>query len=421
MLPERPQSLWSQTATDLSTWPPLTEAISVDVVVIGGGFTGVSAAYHLALEGASVALLEARTIGFGGSGRNFGLVNAGLWTPPDEVEDALGKDTGARLNAALAEGPSLVFDLIEHCQIRCEAVRKGTLHCAHARSGLRDLERRFAQQASRGAPVKRLDKDETRRRTGSPAYLGALWDGRAGTIQPLAYVQGLARAAAAQGAQLFEASAVLDLQETGGTWTATTEHGSVTAGRLIQATNAYGTAATTENQIIPMHYFQVATAPLPLEIRQTILGGGEGCWDTATIMSSFRLDAAGRLIFGALGNLDGFGGAAHRAWARRKVDQLFPQARDIPFQQSWTGRIAMTGSHLPRVERRGRGGISIFGYSGRGIAPGTVFGRAAARWALGKEDMLLPVEAPRAEPRSTAKSLFYEAGATLSHLGGGRL
>ena len=416
----RPDSLWADTAPDRASYAPLRGSVAVDVVVIGGGFTGVSAAYHLAASGASVALLEARTIGFGGSGRNVGLVNAGLWTPPDEVEEKLGKATGGRLNELLARGPSAVFELIEAHQIRCEATRQGTLHCAHSPLGLRDLENRFAQQEARGAPVRLLDAAETARRTGSASYCGALWDGRAGTIQPLAYVQGLARAAEAQGAQIFEETSALTMTETANGWTIRTAKGEIRATRLVQATNAYGTGAADDNAIIPAHFFQLATAPLPDDLRQTILSGGEGCWDTALIMSSFRLDQAGRMIFGALGNLDGFGGALHRGWATRKMTKLFPQLAGIPFEREWTGRIAMTGTHLPRIERRGRTGISIFGYSGRGISPGTLFGRAAAGWALGTGELPMPILDPRAEPYAAAKGLYYETGATLTHLTNGR-
>jgi len=416
----RPESLWSDTAPDRTRYAPLRESVTVDVVVIGGGFTGVSAACHLAARGASVALLEARTIGFGGSGRNVGLVNAGLWTPPDEVEKKLGKTVGGRLNALLADGPAAVFELIETHQIRCEAVRQGTLHCAHSPAGLRDLETRFAQQQARGAPVRLLDAAETARRTGSSAYCGALWDGRAGTIQPLAYVQGLARAAQGQGARIFEETSALGMTETADGWTVRTTEGEVRAARLIQATNAYGVDAAGDNAIIPAHFFQLATAPLPDDLRQSLLSGGEGCWDTAMVMSAFRLDRAGRMIFGALGNLDGAGGALHRGWAARKLARLFPQLAGIPFEQEWTGRIAMTGSHLPRIERRGKTGISIFGYSGRGIAPGTLFGRAAADWVLGTGDLPLPVGDLQTEPFAAARSLYYETGATLTHLTDGR-
>ncbi|MEO1308695.1 MAG: FAD-dependent oxidoreductase, partial [Pseudomonadota bacterium] len=183
-------NLWETTAPD-ARWQQLEAGLDTDVVVIGGGFTGVSAAYHLAAAGASVVLLEARTIGFGGSGRNVGLVNAGLWTPPDEVQRLLGAQAGEELNQWLATGPARVFDLIERLQIKCEAVQNGTLHLAHAPSGLKDLRDRYAQQKARGAPVELLDAAETERRTGSRAYHGALWDGRAGTIQSPNIGQGL--------------------------------------------------------------------------------------------------------------------------------------------------------------------------------------------------------------------------------------
>lgn len=409
-------SLWSDTAPVTPEWAPLDESITAEVVIIGGGFTGVSAAYHLASNGVSVVLLEANTIGHGGSGRNVGLVNAGLWTPPDQVEEKIGQAAGRHLNAELASAPDLVFNLITDLQIRCEATRQGTLHCAHSAAGLQDLEARFAQQVARDAPVKLLDAAETARRTGTEAYHGALWDARAGTIQPLAYVQGLAQAAAAQGALIFEHSSAIEVQQTGVDWRIRTERGTVNAARLIQATNAYGCDGAAENAIVPTHYFQLATAPLPSTLRDEILHGGEGCWDTALIMSSFRMDAAGRMVFGGLGDLNGFGCGAHKAWARRSLAALFPKLADTPFVQSWTGRIAMTSNYLPRVEHRGTNGVSIFGYSGRGIGPGTLFGRAAARWAMEQGAFPVAIAEPKRERNAVAKSIYFETGATLSHL-----
>ncbi|PZX16321.1 glycine/D-amino acid oxidase-like deaminating enzyme [Palleronia aestuarii] len=411
-----PRILWRETAPEDASYPPLEGTLDVDVAVIGGGFTGISTAYHLAASGVTVAVLEAETIGFGGSGRNVGLVNAGLWMPPDAVEAELGAEEGAALNARLADGPTLVFELIERLQIECEAVRQGTLHLAHSPSGLRDLEDRHAQQRTRGSPVRLLDAEETARRTGSTAFHGALWDARAGTIQPLAYVQGLARAAAAQGARICEHSVVESTVRDGGAWRLVTRNGIVRAPRLVRATNAYGTGGGGPNPIIAAHYFQLATAPLAPAERERILAGGEGCWDTATIMSSFRMDRAGRLILGALGDLGGAGGSAHRGWAKRKLRHLFPRLRDLDFEHAWTGRVAMTSAHLPRVERLGEGAVSIFGYSGRGIAPGTVFGQAAANWATGQGTFPVVITDPVREPRAALRSAAYESGATLFHL-----
>ena len=138
-------------------------------------------------------------------------------------------------------------------------------------------------------------------------------------------MQGLADAAEKRGARIFEGTSALTITEDQNGWTVRTAEGVVHAAKLIQATNAYGCDASSDNSIVPASYFQMATAPLPITLRRDILATGEGCWDTALIMSSFRLDHAGRMIFGALGNLDGLGGPLHRQWAKRKLARLFPQ------------------------------------------------------------------------------------------------
>ncbi len=411
------QNLWRMTCGPAPDLPPLAGDAAADVAVIGGGFTGLSAALHLAEAGARVVVMEAETIGHGGSGRNVGLVNAGLWTPPDEVEAALGAEEGAALNRALAAGPELVFDLIGRHGIDCEAVRNGTLHLAHNAAGLRDLRARHAQQSRRGAPVKLLDAAETARRVGTGRFAGSLWDGRAGTIQPLAYAIGLARAAMAAGATVHENSPALSVAREGADWVVRTARGSLRAHRLIQATNAYAAAGARPGPFTPVHYFQIATAPLSAAQREMILPGGEGCWDTATVMTSYRLDRAGRLLVGSVGNLEDFGARIHQGWARRRIAAAFPALRGIGIEAAWSGRIAMTGDHMPKVAEIGPGAVSIWGYSGRGISPGTVFGRAAARWAMGEADAFpTAIRAAKPETLPGLRALYYEAGATLTHL-----
>jgi glycine/D-amino acid oxidase-like deaminating enzyme len=411
------QNLWRMTCGPALDLPPLAGDAAADVAVIGGGFTGLSAALHLAEAGARVVVVEAETVGHGGSGRNVGLVNAGLWTPPDEVEAALGVDEGAALNRALAAGPELVFDLIGRHGIECEAVRNGTLHLAHNAAGLRDLRARHAQQSRRGAPVKLLDAAETAQRVGTGRFAGSLWDGRAGTIQPLAYAMGLARAAMAAGASVHERSPALSIAREGADWVVRTAAGCLRAPRLIQATNAYAAAGARPGPLTPVHYFQIATTPLSAAQREMILPGGEGCWDTATVMTSYRLDRAGRLLLGSVGNLEDFGARIHRGWARRRIAAAFPALRGIGIEAAWSGRIAMTGDHMPKVAGIGPGAVSIWGYSGRGISPGTVFGRAAARWAMGEADAFpTTIRDPMPETLPGLRALYYEAGATLTHM-----
>ena len=193
----------------------------------------------------------------------------------------------------------------------------------------------------------------------------------------------------------------------------------VRADRLLFATNAYqcGPALAFVPKFVPMHFFQVATAPLSRAERERILPGGEGCWDTARVMTSVRVDAEGRLLLGAIGNLDGIGQRIHQRWARRKLAMLFPWLGPCAIEHGWTGRIAMTPDHVPRIVRLGPGALACFGYSGRGIGPGTTFGTRAARTLLGGDESDLPLE-PVSDHRvrlAGLRSGVYEFGAALVH------
>jgi glycine/D-amino acid oxidase-like deaminating enzyme len=398
---------------------PLDRDLTVDLAVIGGGFTGNAAALEAARRGASVCLMEAETFGHGGSGRNVGLVNAGLWLPPDQIVAQMGEAAATQLINVLADAPARVFALIEREAIDCEATRKGTLHLAHSSAGLKDLQNRFDQGVARGAPLKLVDAAETARRTGTHAYHGALWDARAGTIQPLSYCRGLARAAQKAGAYLYERSPVSAIMREGDLWVVTSNGHKVRAKSLLVATNAYhlGIETPFKPHFVPVSYCQFATAPMPERARERILAGGEGCWDTAMVMSSFRVDQSGRLIVGAIGNTDGPASRIHAAWARRKLRSLFPDLGDLPFEHAWRGRIAMTSDHVPKIISFGPNAYACFGYSGRGIGPGTVFGTQTAIALLEGSPEVLPVAAiPHYSERFTRlRAAYYEFGAALTH------
>ncbi|MBW3098264.1 NAD(P)/FAD-dependent oxidoreductase [Pseudohoeflea coraliihabitans] len=412
-------SLWARTAREQFDAPPLTRNHAVDLLVIGGGFTGTAAALEAARRGASVCLLEAETVGHGGSGRNVGLVNAGLWLPPDAVLKALGDKEGGQLVSVLGQGPQKVFSLIEREAIDCEPVRRGTLHLAHAAKGLADLRKRLRQGNRHGAPLSILDPAETARRTGSGAFLGALFDPRAGTIQPLAYCRGLARAATAHGAQVHEQSPVTALTRSNDTWCVVANGCTVRAGHVLIATNAYhfGFEEPCKPAYVAFNYCQFATVPIPPDMRRTILPGGEGCWDTAMVMSSIRIDGAGRLIVGGVGSLEVRGASVHHAWARRKLRALYPALADIAFEQAWSGRIAMTSDHIPKIVACGHNALACFGYSGRGIAPGTLFGTQAATALLDGDPGCLPLRPvdSHVERFAGARAGYYEFGAKLIH------
>jgi glycine/D-amino acid oxidase-like deaminating enzyme len=412
--------LWELTAPPAPATTALAERLTADVAIVGGGYTGLSAALHLAERGVSVVLLEAIEIGWGGAGRNVGLVNPAQWVLPDLFEKHLGPKWGGRLLTLLGNAPYDVFALVERLGLACEAVHHGTLHCGVGRAGVKELEQRCEQWSRRGAPVRLLDARETEARVGSRAYAGALLDERAGTIQPLAYARGLATAAIAAGARLFTSSPVISAERHDGKWVIGTGEGQVVAERVIVATDAYSTGpwADFRAQQVYLPYFNFATEPLAADLAASILPNREGAWDTKQVLSSFRFDAAGRLVFGSVGALRNTGTAIHHAWAERAMTRVFPQLKGIRFESSWYGWIGMTSDNLPRFHRPAEGVIAFAGYNGRGIAPGTVLGRTLALHLLGdiaEADLPLPVSKTETRPIGPIMEVAYEAGAQLVH------
>jgi glycine/D-amino acid oxidase-like deaminating enzyme len=355
-----------------------------------------------------------------------GLVNAGLWVMPDVVVERLGQPYGDRLLRLLADAPQLVFDTIKKHSIECELIRSGTLHCGVGRKGLTELQQRASQWQARSAPVELLSVTETKLRIGSSAFSGALFDPRAGTVQPLAYARGLAAAALASGARIFIRSPAVAAKRANRGWLVNSPNGTVRAEWIVVATDAYaqGPWDVVRKEQVHLPYFNFATPPLASSVRESILPGGEGAWDTQQVLSSFRLDAAGRLVFGSVGSLRGIGARVHEQWALRAARKIFPQLGTIRFESGWFGHIGMTADNLPRFHVFAPQVIGFNGYNGRGIAPGTTFGRVLADFVIGRlEEKDLPL--PRSKPRDVAfrslKEAVYEYGAGALHFAGARL
>ncbi|MDB5526378.1 MAG: FAD-dependent oxidoreductase [Rhizobium sp.] len=416
------KNLWTHSAPPPPSTSALESDISTSVAIVGGGFTGLSAALHLAEAGVSCVVLEAKTIGYGGSGRNVGLVNAGMWVRPDEVVSTLGDTVGNRLLTELGDGPGLVYKLIEKHGIECEAVHNGTLHLAIGQEGVKEINLRAAQWQKRGAPVEALSAGDAARLTGATGFAGALLDRRAGTVQPLAYARGLARAAISAGAKVYTDTPVTRATRTGATFTLDTPSGKVTTEKLIIASNAYASLVPSMNfsghqqEITFLTYFQFATNPLPADVIARILPEGHGSWDTGVVMTSFRKDKAGRLIFGSIGALDALATGTHRSFARRYVKSVFPFIGEFDFEYWWDGKIDMTRNNLPVFHQPEENVWSITGYNGRGISPGTVFGRALAGVATGKrQSMALETSRIVPDPLRAIKAQFYNNGAMAKH------
>lgn len=420
MTRQPPISLWDATAAEAETGTPFTAGGHVDVAIVGGGFTGLSTALHCAQKGLSAQVLEARQVGFGGSGRNVGLVNAALWLPPAKVREKLGDTYGPRFLKRFGDGPRVVFDLIEKFQIRCEATKTGSIHAAHAPSGFEDLKDRHAEWQRLGEPVDLISREDVADMIGSTAFYGGLLDHRAGTINPMGYCRGLARAALGAGADISVGVRVTDLQKSEGRWRVTTDQGSLTANHVVLGTNAYTDQLWPglKNIFTMIHYLQFATTPLGPEADH-ILPGRQGLWDTGPIMFNYRRDAANRLLIGTMGRIFGTKDRGlTRRWAARQIKRIFPDLGEVTFEEAWHGQIAMTPDHLPRVHQLDEGLWTAIGYNGRGITTGTLFGQSMADILTGLDPADLPLQLtdPRAAPRAGLRARFYDLGFTANQI-----
>lgn len=224
---------------------------------------------------------------------------------------------------------------------------------------------------------------------------------------------------------MFTHSPVVSATKGEGEWVVRTDAGSVRTRWVIVATNAYTGAVWPEirAEIVHLLYFNLATKPLGDNVRRSILPERQGVWDTREVLSSFRFDQRGRLVFGSVGALRGTGVAIHRDWGRRALRRLFPQLNGVSVEHEWHGTIGMTENSLPRFHRLARNVVAFSGYNGRGIAPGTVFGRCLADLVLGRiteDDLPLPVTEPVAARHRLPKEAYYEVGAQVAHAAAAR-
>jgi glycine/D-amino acid oxidase-like deaminating enzyme len=417
----RRECLWEHVTPKADSPVALASVLKADVCVIGGGITGLSAAIHLLEQGQRVVLLDANEVGHGGSGRNVGLVNAGTWIAPDDVEKTLGAAQGSRLNTFLGEAPGKVFDMIKRHGIDCQAHNLGTLHMAHNAKGVADLQARCEQWQRRGADVELLTGPQCEDYCGTDKVAAALLDRRAGTINPMAYTRGLAASVRRLGGQLFQHSPVEGLQRQGDGWLVKTAKGEVSAPKVVISTGAYSEGDWNElkRHFFRGYYYQVASKPLQGAAAEQVLRHGQGSWDTRTVLSSIRRDDQGRLLLGSLGRVDNKPAWFVRSWADRIQAHYFPKLGKVDWEMHWTGCIDFTPDHLMRLFEPAPGVVSVTGYNGRGNTTGTVVGHALADYLLKGErgDLPMPFYAAKPVSAPALRAGFYETGFSLYHAG----
>ncbi len=373
---------------------PLCVDERCDVVVVGGGIAGCSAALHAAEAGARVVLVEAQTIGWGASGRNGGHVAAATKQTPQEILRSYGPVYGPRLHEASEQGPELVFGLAEKHGMNASVVRCGILSAAHSPAALKTLEAKAAYQQAQGRPVRMLDRHGAAEAIGSDSYLGAWFDARGGTINPLALVRGLARAAIGAGARLHEKSPARCLTHTGRIWRVDCDAGSITADHVMLCTNAYTDDLWPglRRSIVPVRAYQFVTAPLSSNLRRSILPGGQPMTDTTRLLSGIRVHADGRMQFGGRGPVFGVERPPDQHASLARIARIFPQLGPLQIESWWSGWMAMSPGNAWQIHELAPGLLAALGCNGRGVAIATLLGRELARCALGTAatDLILP-------------------------------
>lgn len=417
------QCLWDITAPLIDTYSQMNSDTQATVCIIGGGYTGLSAAIHLAEKGVKVVLLESKAVGSGGSGKSVGLVNAGTWARPDDLNVALGEEAGERLTEALGQAPSLVFDLIERYNIDAQATRAGNIHMAHNAMGELDVDIRYEQLSRRGADVEILTGSKCHEYCGSTSINKALLDRRAGTLNPLAYTRGLAKVATDLGVTIYEHSAVESLQKVEGYWYARTAKARVRSERVIIATNAYTEGEWTEiaKTFYLVYYYQIASEPLSGEVADRILPYGTGAWDTRLALSSFRRDDDGRLLLGTVGGTQLKPKSFYQSWANTVQKSYYPDLPAFKWQYEWCGSFGFTQDHIFRVMEPDEGLLTATAYNGRGITAGTMMGKCFAEYIMTGNRDAIPIPFKTLEESKVSfgglKSGFTELGLTLYHAG----
>jgi len=368
--------------------PALRGRTKADVVIVGGGYTGLSTALHLSAAGVQSVVLEAREVGWGGSGRAFGQVVPYAKHDHAHVLAHFGGDRGERMIAMLATGPDLVFELVERHGIACDAVRNGLIFAAHTPANAKMLEERAKFWQARGAPVALLDAAGVTELAGSTYYPAAVVDRRGGCVEPISYARGLGHAAVKAGVRIFEQSRVAHLEPHEGRWLARAGDGEVETDTVVLATDAYTDALWPglQRSLIPLRGYHLATAPLSENLRKTIMPGGQSLTDTRRLYSAIRLRSDGRLQVSTDGPAFTANAHAFLGKAVRRIQNVFPQLGEPAWQSEVAGWVGMTTDQYPHLHDLAPGVWAAVGLSGRGIAFGTLLGRELTKRILGKPE-----------------------------------
>ncbi|MBY3565905.1 NAD(P)/FAD-dependent oxidoreductase [Rhizobium laguerreae] len=384
--PIAPGLSWYQaTVGERPTYAALDGSRTCGVAIVGGGYTGLQAAYNLAKAGVSVVLIEACRFGDGASGRNGGQLGTGQRWWPEELEEKIGYERSKALFDLAEAAKRHLIDFAREHQIEIDYV-PGQLNVAHKASYKRDYYENAEIAALRyGYPyLSFMDEEETQERLGSKRFHCGVRDVGTGHIHPLKLLVGLARVAANAGAEIFEMTKATAIRQSGGKVTIETERGTITAERALIACNGHigDLEPVTASHVMPIRSFIGATAPL--DGHPDVLPGGEAVADSRFVVRYFRKFGDGRLLFGGREAYTSDNPRDISLHIRRQIAEIYPDLKDIEITHAWGGNVGITMPRQLFVREVMPGVISIGGYSGHGVMLSNYCGKLYAETVLGK-------------------------------------
>ncbi|MDP5208280.1 FAD-binding oxidoreductase [Microbulbifer sp. 2205BS26-8] len=381
-------SYYAASATAATSFPRLTGPVSVDVCVVGAGYTGLSTALHLAERGYKVAVVEAERVGWGASGRNGGHVGVGQRRSQADLENMLGKDTAHTMWQFSVEAVQLVEHLIEKHTIHCD-LKRGIMRLAAKSSHDSDLRRevQLLQERYGYSRIRYVDRGEVRDLVGSKRYLGGQLDRGSLHLHPLSYALGLASACAATGVDLYEHSRALCYQG-GSSCTVETVSGQVKARNIVLACNGYlgKLEQRLAGKIMPINNFVLATEPLPIPLGKELIANDYAVQDTLFVINYWKLSGDNRLIFGGGENYTTRFPKDIPGFVRKYMLRVYPQLANIRIDYGWGGTLAITLNRLPNLGRLEPNVYYSQGYSGHGVPTATFAGKLLAEVIAGTEE-----------------------------------
>ncbi|WMT73626.1 FAD-binding oxidoreductase [Bradyrhizobium sp. Ash2021] len=413
-----PPSLYADTAVAPIPTPPLDADRNVSVAIIGGGFTGLSTALHLAEQGVPATVLEAQEPGWGASGNNGGQVNPGLKHDPDQIEADFGAELGRRMIDFSYGATNFTLDLIRRYQIPCEARQNGTLRAAYNAASAAAIEATAKQCIRRGMPVTLLDATKMREITGTDRYLCAMLDARGGDLHPLSYARGLARAAIAAGAAVHGETPALSLCRDGARWRIETPRAVVHAEKVLLATNGFtdNLWPALRRTIVPVFSSIAATAPLSDDVARAIMPTRSVLYESGHITVYYRIDQHNRLLMGGRGPMRWIRKPSDVSYFIRYAERLWPQLKGVTWTHGWNSRLAITADHYPHVHEPAENLLISLGCNGRGVALSTAMGAQLARRLIGGANA--EIDMPVTGIKPIAMHAFWPLGVTAAVLAG---